>query len=213
MLKYVGYLGTPNEDNGIRVYFGNNTDNIFYDEKSVTEILDSTASSINTAYEPLGNHIKDFNNPHKVTAKQVEAMTLDGDNEYIYSNKTFINNVTITNLNCNSISVDGQNITNITGDNITQWIDLTNNYNAAVDGAADIKNILENSIQYVVRNEIEKATNNIDKTISENKNTMKSMLNDLVDQIIEECLLELFSGEYEGDNNMIFRMVGGIEDE
>jgi len=97
--KYKGYLGIPNEGSGIRVYLENETDSIEYSTtgENLTDFLDSLYDYAHGSLDKVYAHLNDTNNPHRVTATQIGAVSLTGD-EVITGNKSFSGNVSINNV-------------------------------------------------------------------------------------------------------------------
>lgn len=117
--KYHGYLGIPGEGDGIRVFLDNETDNLIYNttNENLTDFLDRIRNDIDNIIAPSNDHITDYDNPHRVTAKQTGAVSLT-ENETILGEKSFSGFVTMNELSATKISGDGSGITNISSNNI-----------------------------------------------------------------------------------------------
>lgn len=122
--EYHGYLGIPGEGDGIRLFLDNETDNLTYNttNENLTDFLDRIRYDVDNILAPSNDHITDYDNPHRVTAKQTGAVSLT-ENETIFGEKIFNGFVTINELSATKITGDGSGITNIPSSSI---VDLNN---------------------------------------------------------------------------------------
>jgi hypothetical protein len=205
--KYNGYL-TVADSKGeeYRVYLETDSDAIIYSstEESLTDVIDDLLFKLQSMTNPIGAHTGNTNNPHKVTADQVGAVSLYSD-QVVEGSKTFVGDVTINNLIAENISGNGSGITNIQASNIVGWTDMENNINILLSAVSDAEDSAAGDATEYMDNKISELYNDVDDKIRTANDELVEQITSTIKDRVMAALESYFKQDYEGDNNMIFR--------